>query len=70
MQQNASFCVLLKDNFLWGGGSWQTLDPLPLLVSRSLEGWHVCHSMLKLRIHFRLVLIVYAKCIDYTHVAV
>ena len=38
MQQNAPFCVLLKNNFLgWGwGGSWQTLDPLPLLVSRGL----------------------------------
>ena len=77
MQQNASFCVLLKNNFLGGGGggggSWQTLDPLPLLISRSLEGWHVCHSMLKLRIHFRLILIVYTKCINsspYTHVAV
>jgi hypothetical protein len=33
MQQNAPFCVLLKNNFL-GGGGWQTLDPLPLLVSR------------------------------------
>ena len=33
----------------------------------------IVHSMLKLRIHFRLVLIVYTKCIDlspYTHVAV
>jgi hypothetical protein len=32
----------------------------------------IVHSMLKLRIHFRLVLIVYTKCIDsspYTHVA-
>ena len=33
----------------------------------------IVHSMLKLRIHFRLVLIVYTKCIDsspYTHVSV
>jgi hypothetical protein len=32
----------------------------------------IVHFMLKLRIHFRLVLIVYIKCIDsspYTHVA-
>ena len=39
MQQNAPFCVLLKNNFLGGGGgggAWQTLDPLPLLVSPGL----------------------------------
>ena len=35
MQQNAPLCVLLKNNFL-AGGSWKTLDPLPLLVSRGL----------------------------------
>ena len=36
MQQNAPFCVLLKNNVLGGGGWWQTLDPLLLLVSRGL----------------------------------
>ena len=36
MQQNAPFCVLLKNNFLGGGGVWQTLDTLPLLGSRGL----------------------------------
>ena len=33
----------------------------------------IVHSMLKLGIHFQLILIVYTKCIDsspYTHVAV
>ena len=35
MQQNAPFCVLLKNNVL-GEGGWHTLDPLPLLVSRGL----------------------------------
>jgi hypothetical protein len=33
MQQNAPFCVLSGGG---EGGAWQTLDPLPLLVSRGL----------------------------------
>jgi hypothetical protein len=67
-------CKMLISIFSWFFHTvFKDLDPLPLLISRSLEGWHVCHSMLKLRIHFRLILIVYTKCIDsspYTHVAV
>ena len=44
MQQNAPFCVLLKNNFLGGGGG-QTLDPLPLLVSRGLACMQLCVSV-------------------------
>ena len=41
------FASFWKNNFLGGGVAWQTLDPLPLLVSRGLACMWLCHQNLQ-----------------------